>query len=90
MHLSGTLVCRDLSEVQVVREMLPRHIELTLLEPGCLDFLVEQTDDPLVWRVEERFAGSDAFRAHQARVASSDWGAATAGIERFYEVEGLD
>jgi hypothetical protein len=42
----------------------------------------------LVWQVEERFRDADAFRAHQERVRASEWGHATAGIERRYTVEG--
>lgn len=47
------------------------------------------TDDPLVWRVEERFEYELAFRAHQERVARSEWGRMTAGIERRYSMDGL-
>lgn len=48
-----------------------------------------QTEDPRVWSVEERFTGPDGFRAHQARVVASEWGQATQGIQRDYEIVGL-
>ena len=42
-----------------------------------------------MWQVEESFEHEAAFEAHQKRVASSEWGQATAGIERRYSVIGL-
>ncbi|MGO1410237.1 MULTISPECIES: putative quinol monooxygenase [unclassified Microbacterium] len=88
--LRGRLVCASGAEVDIVREHLPRHVELTRAEPGCVRFDVHATDDPLVWQVDEVFADSAAFEAHQERVAASDWGRVTAGIERRYEIEGMD
>ncbi|QKT07969.1 antibiotic biosynthesis monooxygenase [Gordonia sp. X0973] len=84
--LSGVRICADDEQVAVVQEQLPRHIELTRAEPGCLEFSVLQTDDPLVWQVDERFADETAFDAHQRRVAESDWGRVTVGIERAYAI----
>ncbi|QAY59623.1 antibiotic biosynthesis monooxygenase [Microbacterium protaetiae] len=89
IHLHGTLRCRDTDEAAVVASRLPAHLKLTREEPGCLEFEVLATDDPLVWSVEERFADAAAFRSHQQRVAASAWGRATAGIERLYDIEGL-
>ncbi|MGD8194147.1 putative quinol monooxygenase [Herbiconiux sp. P18] len=86
IRLSGQLVCRNAAEAAIVATQLPEHIELTRAEPGCLSFEVAATDDPLVWTVEERFASEDAFATHQARVAASEWGRSTAGIERQYEI----
>ncbi|HKU36376.1 MAG TPA: antibiotic biosynthesis monooxygenase [Paenarthrobacter sp.] len=89
VRLSGQLVCRDLDEVAVVVEHLARHIELTLAEPGCVQFSVKATADPLVWQVDEVFRDAASFSAHQARVADSEWGRVTTGIERRYTVTGL-
>lgn len=86
--LSGELRCADAAERERVRAHLPAHVALTRAEPGCLVFEVDPTDDPLVWRVEERFADEAAFDAHQRRVSTSTWGSATAGIERRYEIRG--
>jgi quinol monooxygenase YgiN len=84
--LSGQLVCASDDEVATVRRHLPRHVELTRAEPGCISFDVHQTEDRFVWQVDERFADDAAFQAHQARVAASEWGRATAGIERRYSI----
>lgn len=70
----------------MVRAHLPLHIEFTRAEPGCLEFAVSPTIDPLVWEVHERFVDAGSFRAHQERVAVSEWGAATAGIVREYVI----
>ena len=86
--LSGELRCADAAERERVLAHLPAHLALTRAEPGCLGFDVDATDDPLVWRVEERFVDEAAFDAHQRRVAASAWGTATAGIERRYEIRG--
>ncbi|MCS5721520.1 antibiotic biosynthesis monooxygenase [Herbiconiux sp. CPCC 203407] len=86
MRLTGELVCRNAAEAAIVAAHLPEHIGLTRAEHGCLSFEVAATDDPLVWTVEEHFATEDAFAAHQARVAASEWGRSTAGIERQYEI----
>jgi len=87
--LSGQLVCKHPEEVAVVVANLPEHITLTRSEPGCRFFDVKATSDPFVWEVEERFDDEKAFQAHQERIASSDWGQRTAGIERRYVVQGL-
>lgn len=77
-------------EEATVSRLLPEHIALTRAEPGCLSFEVTRTEDPLVWNVEELFLNADAFLSHQARVATSEWGRATRGIVRSYEVSGLE
>ncbi|UKF32495.1 putative quinol monooxygenase [Clavibacter phaseoli] len=89
VRLTGQLVCKNCEERDLVVQNLPQHVKLTRAEPGCLAFEVTQTIDPLVWRVEEHFEGEEVFRAHQARVASSEWGRITSLIERRYVVEGL-
>lgn len=88
--LSGHLVCASQAEADIVLAGLTEHIRLTRAEPGCLLFEVTQTDDPMVWRVEERFADGAAFEAHQTRVRDSAWGATTRGIRRDYAVSKLD
>lgn len=89
VHLTGQLICRSAEEDALVREHLPHHIALTRAEPGCLSFAVVPSAAPWAWDVAERFADEASFRAHQARVAASEWGGATAGIERRYTVRGL-
>ncbi len=82
--LSGLLACTTAEQAARVRAHLAEHIRLTRAEPGCLSFEVAPTADPLVWRVEVRFATRAAFEAHQIRAAASLWAAATAGIRRDY------
>jgi putative acetyltransferase len=89
VRLSGQLVCHTQDQANTVRDHLPLHLALTRAEPGCRSFIVTATSDPLVWRVEESFEHAAAFEAHQERVASSEWGQATSGIERRYSVIGL-
>jgi len=84
VHLSGYLVCGTEAEAATVARHLPRHVALTRAEEGCVRFEVTRTEDPLVWRVEEQFRDDAAFRAHQQRARDSEWGVATAGIERRY------
>lgn len=86
IQLTGTLICANEAQAAVVATHLPRHLVLTRAEAGCIRFDVTPTDDPRVWDVAELFATEEAFRAHQERVAASEWGAATAGIERKYTI----
>jgi quinol monooxygenase YgiN len=88
--LTGFLLCRDRAESELVATLLPAHVSLTRAEAGCRSFDVEATDNALVWSVSERFSDATSFRAHQARVASSEWGKATASMERRYVISGLD
>ena len=90
VRLAGRLICTSDAEAEILRRHLAEHVRLTLAEPGCLSFSVEPTDDPLIWRVEECFVDRDAFLRHQSRTRASAWGAATTGLERQYQVFGLD
>ncbi|WP_236967681.1 putative quinol monooxygenase [Microbacterium aurantiacum] len=90
VELRGRLVCADTDAAATVVRQLPLHTALSRAEPGCLRFEVTATADPLVWEVAERFADRAAFDAHQARVAASEWGRATAGIAREYAVTEAD
>lgn len=87
VRLSGQLICADDQDAAIVAQHLPLHQYLSRAEPGCLTFEVHRTDDPHVWQVDEEFADDAAFAAHQERAANSEWGRATAGIERRYRVE---
>ncbi|MGO1582998.1 MAG: putative quinol monooxygenase [Actinomycetaceae bacterium] len=71
----------------IVQHHLPRHTALTRAEPACLAFEVRRTRDPLVWQVDELFADGAGFAAHQERAAASEWGRATAHVERRYIIE---
>lgn len=84
--LTGRLVCANEAELAAVVAHLPRHAELSRAEEGCLAFEVTQTGDPLVWTVAERFVDRASFDAHQVRTKNIDWGRATAGITREYDI----
>ena len=80
----GRLMCADDAQVALVSRLLPSHIDRTRAEPGCVSFVVEQTANPRVWRVDEVFVDSESFEAHRTRVRSSNWGRLTAAIRRDY------
>lgn len=86
VQLSGFLRCASAREVEIVLRYLPNHIRLTEAEPGCISFEVMQTENPLVWRVEEHFIDRAAFDAHQRRTRASAWGTATSAIGREYKI----
>ena len=86
VRLSGFLLCASAEDIQLVETHLPEHLRLTRAEPGCISFDVTQTDDPLIWRVEELFVDRAAFDFHQQRTRASEWFAATSAIPRDYEV----
>ncbi|MDN3311747.1 antibiotic biosynthesis monooxygenase [Microbacterium oryzae] len=88
VRLTGQLVCKSEVESTLVAKNLPEHVSLTRREPGCLAFDVTRSSDPLVWNVDEQFADDRAFRTHQERVASSEWGRVTADAERRYSIDG--
>ncbi|PYE36002.1 antibiotic biosynthesis monooxygenase [Rhizobium sp. PP-F2F-G38] len=90
VRLSGFLRCSSMSDVEIVKHHLPEHLRLTSAEPGCLSFDVSQTDDPLVWRVKERFVDRTAFDFHQQRTRASGWFTATSAIARDYTISGLE
>jgi quinol monooxygenase YgiN len=76
-------------DIRVVETHLAEHLRLTRAEPGCISFDVTQTDNPLVWRVEELFADRAAFDFHQQRTRASAWFTATSAIPRDYEITTL-
>ena len=86
VRLSGQLVCASLQEVEVLRIHLPEHIHLTKAEVGCISFEVTQTNNPLVWQVEECFIDQQAFEQHQNRTRTSAWWNATSNIRRDYKI----
>lgn len=85
IRLTGQLICKTPSERAAVLAALPGHIRATVHEAGCLFFDVHQSDDPMVWTVDEGFTDRAAFRAHQTRTATSPWAQATAGLRRDYQ-----
>lgn len=86
IKLTGRLVCKTVAEAEQVRRYLPEHIRLTKEESGCLSFEVQETDDPLIWRVEEVFSSQETFDTHQTRTRASLWGQETRAIAREYSI----
>ena len=86
IRLSGSLICTTHAQARAVMMSLPDHLRLTRAEPGCLSFDVVETDDPMIWQVDEAFIDRAAFEAHQTRAAASDWGRQTADITRDYVI----
>lgn len=80
--VEGQLTCADMGQMLTALDLLPRHVELSRAEPGCLRFDIAQSDNPLVWQLDEIFADEAAFAAHQARGADSQWGRASQDISR--------
>lgn len=75
------------SELDAVKTELANHIRLTLKEPGCMTFRVNQNDhNPLRFDVFEEFIDKAAFEHHQQRVKASYWGKLTANVVRHYEI----
>ncbi|WP_271894196.1 putative quinol monooxygenase [Candidatus Phyllobacterium onerii] len=86
VKLSGFLRCGSIKDIDLVKQYLPDHLRLTRAEPGCISFDVSQTDDALVWRVEELFIDRAAFDFHQQRTRASEWFSATSTIPRDYNI----
>lgn len=88
--LSGYILV-PAARLEAIRMALPEHIRRTREEAGCLSFdVVEDPHHPGTFTVAEEFVDANAFRAHQARVRSSDWGEISAGIPRDYVINGLE
>ena len=89
IRLKGHLICMTEDEAHIVRAHLPEHIRLSRAEPGCLTFDVSETDDPMIWDVQESFRTRADFDAHQTRTRASRWFDATRHILRDFRVEEL-
>jgi quinol monooxygenase YgiN len=84
--LSGHIII-PMEELDKVSVALEDHKRLTRAEPGCLIFNIRPDADRLGWfKVYEKFSSQEAFDAHQARVAQSEWGAISKNVERHYKI----
>lgn len=73
------------ADLGIVQAELPKHIQLSRAEPGCLVFNV--VPDPLRknrFVVYEEFVNEDAFNFHQERVMASEWGTIAINVKRNY------
>jgi quinol monooxygenase YgiN len=82
IHVTGTLICANEAQRQIVLAHLPAHIEASRAEPGCLKFNVQPTENPLIWRLDESFATTEDFNMHQQRTKASLWGQVSSEIGR--------
>lgn len=74
-------------DLLAIKAELPKHIELTLQEIGCLSFQVSQAPkDKNTFFVYEEFINRAAFEAHQERVKRSHWGKIAVNVERHYQI----
>lgn len=75
------------TDIELVRNELSTHVELSRQETGCLIFdLEEDTKNAHRFNVYEEFASQDAFDAHQERVRRSHWGSITKNAVRNYRM----
>ena len=75
-------------ELDVVKEQLELHIQLTREESGCLVFEVVQDGlDGCLFQVYEEFDSEESFSFHQERVKNSVWGEVSCNVNREYEIE---
>ena len=85
LEISGYLRCADIGQLMRALDLLPEHAELSRAEPGNLRFDLAQTDDPMVFALNELYAGSEAFEAHRTRLQGARWGAESHGIVREFD-----
>ncbi|MEZ5729241.1 MAG: putative quinol monooxygenase [Burkholderiaceae bacterium] len=84
--LSGYIEVPD-ADLEAVLAELPRHIDLTRQEPGCLVFEVSRHEaNGNRFDVYEAFEDTGAFEAHQVRMRNSPWASVTANAQRHYQV----
>ena len=70
-----------------VATALPAHIALTLAEPGCISFEVNQsTITPGQFLLRADFVDQAAVDHHHARSRASAWAQATAGLDHHYSL----
>ena len=75
-----------LDELETIKIHLDEHIQNTLNEDGCLEFIVEQVEvHECLFNVYEKFKGGDAFNSHKERVKNSHWGSITKNVKRVYK-----
>lgn len=85
--LRGYVIASDEDLPGIIAE-LPRHIELTLQEDGCLVFeVLQDPNDKFRFNVYEEFIDKAAFEVHQFRVKRSSWWTVSKNLEKHYRIE---
>ncbi|MEJ2741180.1 MAG: antibiotic biosynthesis monooxygenase [Gammaproteobacteria bacterium] len=84
--LRGYIVVPD-QDLAAVIAALPKHIENTNAESGCVQFQVSpDKENRNRFNVFEKFKDKKAFEYHQQRTAGSHWAVASARAKRHYEI----
>ena len=86
IRLTGQLIAKTPEDSATIRRYLAEHQRLSRAEDGCLLFEVTESDDPLIWRVEELYRDQTTFDAHQTRTRHSEWWEKTSAIAREYTI----
>jgi (4S)-4-hydroxy-5-phosphonooxypentane-2,3-dione isomerase len=75
------------TDLENIKSELPKHIDLTRKEEGCVVFeVIQDTDNPNKFSVYEEFINDKAFEFHQQRVRNSTWSSVTGNVKRNYEI----
>ncbi len=86
--LEGYVIVTD-SDLAAVKSELSNHIRLTRQEEGCLVFEVSQDpDNKNRFNGYEEFTSQEAFKFHQQRASSTDWGKVSSRLEKHYKTNG--
>ncbi len=87
--LEGYVLVAD-SDLSAIKGTLPKHIQLTRQEEGCLKFEVSQDiENKNRFNVYEEFRSEDAFKFHQQRASQSEWGQVSARLEKHYKTNNI-
>ncbi len=85
--LKGYVLAPD-EDLPGIKLELPKHIELTLQEKGCLVFeVLQDQNNRNRFNVYEEFIDKESFEAHQVRAKSSKWGIVSGNLEKYYHIE---
>ena len=84
--LQGYIIVPNV-DLDIVKNELKVHENLTRQEIGCLIFNVTQdTNNINKFNVYEEFTNQKAFDNHQSRVKNSNWGKVTINVQRYYKI----
>ena len=81
-------ITAPLSEISRIKKALITHTRLTLEETGCLHFsVIQNSNNPQQFDVDEVFVNQQAFDFHQARVKASPWASISQNVTRHYHIK---
>ena len=86
VFVKGTITCAP-EDLEMLKTAVQSHINLTIAEPGCIQFSITQDDtDPCTFIVDESFVDRAAFDLHTKRTRASKWWEMTKHIPRNLEI----